>query len=110
MRTLVALRFVSALRASRLGPSITEPTGKRARITLGRYPSTSLANARARALEAKSAVADGRDPRGVGNEMTVNDLAASYIQKHTANLRSADEIKRRIYRNLSHHHQGRDDP
>ena len=78
----------------------TEPTGKRARITLGRYPSTSLANARARALEAKSAVADGRDPRGVGNEMTVNDLAASYIQKHTANLRSADEIKRRIYRNL----------
>ena len=78
----------------------TEPTGKRARITLGRYPSTSLANARALALEAKSAVADGRDPRGVGNEMTVNDLAASYIQKHTANLRSADEIKRRIYRNL----------
>src|SRR6516225_8004215 len=61
----------------------TGTSGKRARITLGRYPSTSLANARARALEAKSAVADGRDPRGVGNEMTVNDLAASYIQKHT---------------------------
>jgi len=78
----------------------TEPTGKRARITLGRYPSTSLANARALALEAKSAVADGRDPRGVGNEMSVNDLAARYVEIHVASLRSADEIKRRIYRNI----------
>src|SRR6516162_4232502 len=78
----------------------TSPTGKRARITLGRYPSTSLANARALALDAKAAVADGRDPRGAGDEMTVNDLAARYVEIHASGLRSADEIKRRIYRNI----------
>jgi integrase len=78
----------------------TGPTGKRVRITLGRYPSTSLANARTLALDAKSAVADGRDPRGAGDEMTVNDLAARYVEIHAAGLRSADEIKRRIYRNI----------
>jgi integrase len=78
----------------------TGPTGKRARITLGRYPSTSLANARALALDAKSAVADGRDPRGTGDEMTVNDLAARYVEIHASGLRSGDEIKRRVYRNI----------
>src|SRR5262245_25723724 len=86
----------------------TGPTGKRARITLGRYPSTSLAHARTLALDAKSAVADGRDPRGAGDEMTVNDLAASYLEMHASTLRSgkqgrapsppvqhsADELKR----------------
>src|SRR5215469_1178385 len=76
------------------------PAKKRARIGLGRYPTTSLANARALALEAKSAVADGRDPRGTGVEMTVSDLVASYVEKHAASLRSADEIKRRLYRNI----------
>jgi integrase len=78
----------------------TGPAGKRARITLGRYPSTSLAHARTLALDAKSAIADGRDPRGAGDEMTVNDLAARYVEIHASTLRSADEIKRRIYRNV----------
>jgi integrase len=78
----------------------TGPTGRRARITLGRYPSTSLAHARTLALDAKAAVADGRDPRGAGDEMTVNDLAARYVEIHAAGLRSADEVKRRIYRNI----------
>jgi integrase len=78
----------------------TGPTGKRARITLGRYPSTSLAHARTLAIEAKSAIAGGRDPRGAGDEMTVNDLAARYVEIHAAGLRSADEVKRRIYRNI----------
>jgi integrase len=78
----------------------TGPTGKRARITLGRYPSTSLANARTLALDAKSAVADGRDPRGTGDDMTVNDLAARYVEIHASTLRSGDEIKRRVYRNI----------
>src|SRR5215831_2698572 len=71
----------------------TGPTGKRARITLGRYPSTSLAHARTLALDAKSAVADGRDPRGAGDEMTVSDLVARYVEIHASTLRSADEIK-----------------
>jgi integrase len=77
------------------------PSGKRARITLGRYPSTSLARARALALDAKASIADGRDPRGGATEaMTVRDLVESYIEKHAAGLRSADEIKRRLYRNI----------
>jgi integrase len=32
--------------------------------------------------------------------MTVSDLVASYVERHTAGLRSADEIKRRLYRNI----------
>jgi integrase len=51
-------------------------------------------------LDAKSAIADGRDPRGAGDEMTVNDLAARYVEIHAAGLRSADEVKRRIYLNI----------
>jgi integrase len=77
------------------------PAKKRARISLGRYPSTSLASARALALDAKASIADGRDPRtGATDAMTVSDLVASYIEKHTATLRSAAEIKRRLHRNI----------
>jgi hypothetical protein len=77
------------------------PAKKRARIGLGRCPSTSLASARALALEAKSAVAEGRDPRtGTTDAMTVTGLVESYVEKHVAGLRSADEIKRRLYRNI----------
>lgn len=77
------------------------PASKRARVSLGRYPSTSLASARALALDAKASIADGRDPRtGATDAMTVSDLVASYIEKHTTALRSADEIKRRLHRNI----------
>src|SRR6516225_8571173 len=78
----------------------TDPSGKRARITLGRYPSTSLANARALALDAKSAVAGGRDPRRATNAMTINDLAASYLEKHASTLRSGNQLKRRVERDI----------
>jgi integrase len=78
----------------------TSASGKRSRLTLGRYPSTSLANARAQALDAKAAIADGRDPRGASDEMTVNDLVASYVEKHVAGLRSAAQIELRLYRNV----------
>lgn len=76
------------------------PSGKRARLTLGRYPSTSLAKARGLALDAKASVATGHDPRGHTDAMTVNDLVESYLEKHAAGLRSAAEIKRRLYRNI----------
>jgi len=94
-----------ALRVSRQGVKawtlhFTSPSGRRTRLTFGRYPSISLANARALALDAKSAVAEGRDPRRPTDAMTVNDLAARYVELHASTLRSADEIKRRIYRNI----------
>ena len=62
------------------------PAKKRARISLGRYPSTSLANARALALEAKGAIEAGHDPRRPTDAMTVSDLVASYVEKHYLDL------------------------
>src|SRR6516165_10170261 len=78
----------------------TGPTGTRSRLTLGRYPSISLANARALALEAKAAVAEGRDPRRATNAMTVSDLAASYLEMHASRLRTGNQFKRRFERDI----------
>jgi integrase len=80
--------------------------GKRARMTLGAYPALTLAAARARAIEARSHLADGADPRttaGGGHgvaEMTVADLVARYIaDPDKVRLRSIGEVKRRLDRN-----------
>jgi integrase len=73
--------------------------GKRRRITLGRYPAISLANARTLALEARSTVAAGLDPRPKAS-MNVADLVEAYIVKHTVGLRSGDEIARRLRKNI----------
>ena len=53
----------------------TAPNGKRARTKLGRYPQTSLAEARTRALEALSNLDEGYDPRDIGaGSMTVSGI------------------------------------
>jgi hypothetical protein len=72
--------------------------GKRARATLGHYPQTTLAEARARALEAKGALDEGIDPRDVGSgAMTVGQLAASYIAKYVRpNFRRWREKEHRL--------------
>jgi hypothetical protein len=66
--------------------------GKRARLSLGHYPATSLAAARGRAIEARGLVESGIDPRDgkatSGASMTVGDLIESYIEKHLKPLRS----------------------
>jgi hypothetical protein len=57
--------------------------GKRARVGLGAYPALGLAGARAKALEAAGAAADGSDPRRVvkaSAAMTVAGLAEAYIR------------------------------
>lgn len=101
-----------ALRVSLLGRKtwtliFTSPRdGKRARITLGTYPGTSLARARTLAIEARGHVDEGRDPRDVQAEeaagaMTVAALVDSFLEKHARpNLRSADEIERRLVKNV----------
>src|SRR5262249_42006838 len=61
----------------------------RKRITLGRYPSISLAAARTLALETK----EGRTAGSVGA------LAEAYI-RHTAKLRTASEIERRLRKDV----------
>ncbi len=81
--------------------------GKRARMTLGGYPATSLARARTLATEARGHLDEGKDPRAVlaaqaADSMTVADLIDSYLEKHARpNLRSAKEFERRLAKNVS---------
>lgn len=80
-------------------------TGKRARIGLGHYPRTSLAAARARAIEAAGLVESGEDPRMVcaaRATSTVADLTESYLALHihARGLRTAAKTERRIRRNV----------
>ena len=80
--------------------------GKRARATIGTYPSTTLAAARAKALEARGHVEGGQDPRlvlaGQGAAgMTVTALVNAYLaDPEKAALRSKNEIERRLRRNV----------
>ena len=57
--------------------------GKRARLTIGVYPATSLAGARGRAIEARGQVDLGQDPRLAGRsgvaEMTVAALVEAFL-------------------------------
>jgi integrase len=80
--------------------------GKRARATIGSYPSTSLAAARGKALEARGHVEAGEDPRLVlagqgAAAMTVAALVDAYLaDPEKAALRSRNEIERRLRRNV----------
>jgi integrase len=80
-----------ALRVSRTAKTWTlhysRPGGKRARLTLGRYPTLSLAGARSRALEAKGAIAEGRDPTPTGSG-TLRAVVDEYFRREGAKLRS----------------------
>src|SRR4029077_18794714 len=61
------------------------PNGKRARLKLGRYPDTSLSRAREKALEARSHLEQGIDPRDhhrAEGAMTVAVLVESYLSKY----------------------------
>ena len=76
--------------------------GKRARLSLGTYPATPLAQARTLALEARSHVEAGIDPRDMGKPteagaMTVAMLAQSYLEMHGAELRSRQELARKMH-------------
>jgi len=98
-----------ALRVSEQGHKawsfiFTAPSnGKRARVTCGTYPSTSLAAARTRAREARGLVEAGEDPRAAFSAqaaMTVAALIESFLEKHARpNLRTAAEIERRLRKN-----------
>jgi integrase len=79
----------------------TAPNGKRARAPLGHYPQTSLADARTRAIEAKAHLDQGIDPRHMAHgSMTVANLAATYLAKRVADLRSAKGTARRVHKNI----------
>jgi integrase len=82
--------------------------GKRARATIGSYPSTSLAAARGRADEARGHVEAGNDPRLVlaGQAtagMTLAGLVTAYLDdlKARGDVRSVAEIERRLAKNVT---------
>ncbi|MER9639403.1 tyrosine-type recombinase/integrase [Mesorhizobium sp. M0239] len=83
---------------------------KRARMLLGSYPALSLADARGKAIEMRGYLEQGKDPRIVDNEirtretasvMTVAELVENYLTRRASTKRSADEIARRLRKNVS---------
>jgi Arm DNA-binding domain len=72
--------------------------GKRARISLGHYPSTPLSRARTAAIETRGRVEAGEDPRSSPKAaaMTVGDLAEIYIAKHCPTIKTGAELRRRL--------------
>jgi integrase len=79
--------------------------GKRARMTLGTYPATSLAAARTKAIEAKTQVEEGRDPRGTAKD-TFQAIAEEYLRREGKKLRSRDwqesALRRLVYPAFGH--------
>jgi integrase len=78
---------------------------KRSRMTLGNYPSISLAGARTKAIEARTEVEEGRDPRSTEGE-TFKVITEDYIKREGNKLRTADQrrviLKRLVYPTLGH--------
>jgi integrase len=72
--------------------------GKRARLSLGHYPATSLARARTLAIEARGKVEAGDDPRDVANPsaVTVGMLIKAYIEKHARTIKTGKDLARRL--------------
>src|SRR5258708_8522340 len=95
----------------------TPATGTRGGVGLGHYPQTSLAAARARAIEAAELVENGEDPRAAfaaraRSAATIAHLVESYLALHVRarkrrrgskierELRSASKIERRLRKNV----------
>jgi integrase len=79
--------------------------GKRARLTFGSYPATSLGAARTRAVEAKALVEAGKDPRSAEAD-TLKGICAEYLKREGKRLRSLDwrkgVLERHVYPTLGH--------
>jgi integrase len=79
--------------------------GKRARLTFGSYPATSLGAARTRATEAKALVEAGKDPRSTEAD-TLQGICEEYLRREGKRLRSLDwrkgVLERHVYPTLGH--------
>jgi integrase len=73
--------------------------GKRKRLTFGTYPAISLAGARTRADEARTAVASGHDP-GLAATETLQHICELYMAYEGAKLRSAEWRKSVLDRHI----------
>jgi integrase len=83
-----------ALRVSPTAKSWTlhysRPSGRRARLTLGRYPTLSLATARTRAEEAKTSIAEGRDPTPTAAN-SLRSVVDEYFRREGSMLRTVKD-------------------
>ena len=75
------------------------------RLALGTYPATGLAGARTRAMEARSKIEQGEDPRPAKRGQapaagTVAELVESYLRKHGDKLKSGADLTRRLRRDV----------
>lgn len=82
-----------------------DENGRQKRLTLGRFPTVSLADARELAREAQLRVAKGGDPvvekRAAHDGLTFGELAATYIERHAKpNKRSWKEDDRQLESSL----------
>jgi integrase len=79
--------------------------GKRVRMKLGMYGDVSLAEARQLARDGRAAVGEGEDPaskrRSDEAAVRVRDLVESYVARHASTQRSANEIARRLRKNVA---------
>jgi len=77
--------------------------GKRARLTFGSYPATSLGAARTRAIETKALVEAGKDPRAAEAD-TLEAICEEYIRREGKRLRSLEwrkgVLERHVYPTL----------
>lgn len=84
------------------------PPAKRQWLKLGTYPEIPLGGdkgARQRARDTRAKVGDGGDPvadrKALVASQTVADLVEAYVKRHASTKRSADEIARRLRKNVS---------
>jgi integrase len=59
-------------------------------MTLGTYPSTSLSEARTRAIEAKGEIERGNDPRSTKVSLTLKAVCEEYLKRDGKKLRTKD--------------------
>jgi integrase len=73
--------------------------GKRARLTLGTYPATSLGSARTQALHARSEVEAGRDPRSGADDDTFKAICEEHLRRTTIRSKAfnARTLERLVY-------------
>lgn len=82
--------------------------GKRARMKIGRYgegdPKLTLGKAREKARESRGGIGEGQDPlvekRALAASQSVADLVENYLARRASSKRSADEIARRLRKNV----------
>lgn len=81
--------------------------GKQARLTLGRFPAMTLAEAREAWRNAREMVAKGEPPRPKPPVDSFDMIAEDWLKRDQADNRTVDEVRRFIERDVKPHWTGR---